>query len=368
MILIRVGRAAALMGCVVGTLAWMAVAPAWAGAAASASPVVLHLKWRQIVPHTAFPEISTSDRYVAIGICSGSPSPCTPRLSLLDERTGQQQALTIPSSHDCGTYFAPVGFGGPYLALVCTGATHWLYNINSRQWQPVTPRCPADCFFVGVGRFWLKFASNGDPGCTAHCGSTYYLQNLQTGRVELDPARPGGNTFDDLNSPSGARRLCSPLRYPTFDNLEQGTRELGLLEFSGAFALAGAGSGGDVGASRGSLSFRLLRCGSRAALNVQDTAAPGPFISSRAVVSIGLRRDHCKERAFGLACTDHLYVSGVYVRGLRRFTASLPAVKVPRYAGPGEVVGLTRRTVYVIAPSPDGGLWAATLPQPTPPH
>jgi hypothetical protein len=316
--------------------------------------VVLHLKWRRVA---AGPNIvSTSDRYVAIQTCPGSPSFCTPQLSVLDEQTGRRQMVAVPSS--CGPDFAPDGFGGPYLAVRCTGASHWLYSLNSQQWVSVSPKCPGDCNFVGVGSYWLKFDSNENPGCSEHCANTYFLQSIETGQIEPDPAKPGGRTLDDLNAPSGAAPLCAPLRYPTSDNAAAGRQELGGLQFAGPFALASW----DVYSIREGLItlYQLDRCGSRGVFGIQN-ASPHypPFISSRAVVSLGLRQVRCTKHPYGLACTNQYYVSGVYLHGLRQFTASLPTTTVPQYAWPGEVVGLTRRTIYVDAPSPDGTLWAA---------
>ena len=149
--------------------------------------------------------------------------------------------------------------------------------------------------------------------------------------------------------------LCAPLRYPTSENADAGdAQELGSLQFTGPFALA-FGNFYSV-RERLVIDYRLERCGSRHVLGIQN-ASPHypPFISSRAVVSLGLRQVRSP--------TNHYYVSGVYLHGLRQFTASLPTTTVSPYSWPGEVVGLTRRTIYVDAPSPDGTLWAATLPE-----
>ena len=358
---VRVVDWVALVAWLIAALSGLVLVPAPGFAAATSSPLVLHLKWREVAANpTGSNVIATSERYVAIRACPGSTRPCTPELSVLDEQTGHQQVVPVPNTSDCRSYFAPVGFGGPYLALGCTGASHWLYDLISRQWLPVVPKCPADCRFVGVGRYWLKFDSNGGPGCQEHCGNAYYLQNLQTGRVEPDPAKPGGRILDDLDAGSGAVPLCAPLRYPISEG--DAGQALGTLQFSLPFALA---SGNVYSVRDGLITVnRLERCGSRRAHAVEN-ASPHfpPFISSRAAVSLGLKQVHCTKRPFGLACTNRYYVRGLYLNGMGRFAAALPAVTAPQYSWPGEVVGLTGRTIYVDAPSPSGPLWAATLPQ-----
>ena len=153
---IRVVHAVVLLGWLIGALVSMALVPGTASAADRASPLVLHLKWRRVAAGPNL--VSTSDRYVAIQTCPGSPSSCTPRLSVLDEQTGHQRVVAVPSS--CGKSFGSDGFGGPYLAVGCTGASLWLYDLTNSQSVPVAAKCPADCSFVGVGSSWLKFDSN----------------------------------------------------------------------------------------------------------------------------------------------------------------------------------------------------------------
>jgi hypothetical protein len=358
---IRVVRSVALVGGLVAALVWLASVPGPASAATKSSALVLHLKWRRVTSELS--KVATSDRYLAL---LTYPDPQTPydsgSIVLRDEKTNTQKLVVLPDA--CEPNRAPVGFGGPWLVVGCSGAAHWLYNLNSQQWLPVSAKCPADCSFVGVGSYWLKFASTEHSGCSEHCGDFYFLQNLQTGQVEPDPAKPGGRTLDDLNARSGRAPLCAPLHYPTFQNTDLGTRELGSFQFSGPFALASGDPYDAIGAV-----YHLERCRSLRVLALKDASTNyPPFISSRAVVFSGLRQVDCKHRPYGLACSNRISVSGLYLHGLRQFTAAFPTTTVPPYSSPGEVVGLTRRTIYVDAPAPNGALWAATLPQPPAPR
>jgi hypothetical protein len=365
--MIRRWGACVLVAVLTGLLS-MAVSGAVARSAPARSPMqrslLLHLRWRLVTRELN--SVATSDRYLAL---LTYPDPQTPYDSgsviLQDQQTNTQRLVALPTA--CNPNRAPVGFGGPWLVVACGGPVgHWLYNLNSRGWEPVSPspECPVFCDFVGVGRHWLKFTS--DNGCSERCGNTYFLQNLQTGRAKPDPAKPGGRTLDDLNSTSGAIPLCPPLRYPTSQNVAAERQEPGTLQFSGQFALA---SGNVYSGSQGLTTFyHLERCRSRHVLVIEDAGGFAPFISSRAVVTLGVRKDHCKKVSLVLACTTHEYIRGVYLPSLRQFTASLPTTRVPQYS---DVVGLTRRTIYVQADAGGrvgGPLWAATLPQPRPPH
>jgi hypothetical protein len=303
--------------------------------------LVLHLKWR-LVARGPTDAVAANERYVAI--VRGASAEIT----LVDEQTSTRRTLSPPECAALDNEGPPM-FGGSWLMVSCGPDAYQLYDLASGQWLGFTPspQCGYSpplkgmCGPVGVGSVWVKLATSF--GCEAHCGIYYYLQNILTGELIPDPITPGGTTLDDLNSASGSVPLCPPLRYPqSFSDVGPGP---GTLQFSGPFALA---SGISV--------HHLERCGSH--LNL---AVPDALLSSRAVVLLGLRRDHCKKRPFGLGCTIHYHVRGVYLRGLRKFTAALPG-----HSSPGPlVVGLTRQRIYVEAPYPYGRLWAGTLPTPT---
>jgi hypothetical protein len=299
--------------------------------------------------------VATNDRYAVL---VGGAGGVSHEITLIDEQTGTQQWLAPP---DCPApdNEGPPMFGGPWLMFSCGPDAYQLYDLSSGQWVSFTPsqqcgyRTSSDnglCIAVGVGSGWVKLVTSF--GCQAHCSASFYLQNILTGELISDPITPGGTTFDDLNSPSGSVPLCPPLRYPTN----------GTLGFSGPFALA---SGTVYSPAEGAITvYHLERCGSHLNLTVPDANAgangPPPWLSSRAVVSLGSRKVHCRKRPFGLACTFHSFVRGLYLRGLRTFTAELPKITVPQYASPGQVVGLTRQKIYVEAPGQQ--VWTATLP------
>jgi hypothetical protein len=330
----------------------------------SSRALVLHLKW-QVVARGSTAGAAANERYVAIVQAAGA----SVEIRLIDEQTGTRHTLT---PRDCAApdNEGPPLFGGRWLMFSCGPEAYQLYDLASGQWRGFapSPQCgyspplKGTCTAVGVGSGWVKLVTSF--GCDAHCRLFFYLQNILTGELIPDPITPGGTTLDDLNSASGSVPLCPPLRYPkTLDKLGW---ELGKLQFSGPFALAY----GVVHppSKRPITVYHLERCGSHLTLTLPEAElgvyGSPPLLSSRAVVSLGLHKDHCMKRPFGLACTSHYYLRGVYLGGLRRFTAALPRTTVPQYSLPGQVVGLTRRRIYVEAPYPDGPLWAATLPTP----
>ncbi len=330
-----------LAGCLLGALGCSVLAPV-AVAASKPSTLVLHLKWRKIVAGPTL--VSTDDSYMAMSVmgCPGNVSPCTSKLTLLDQRTGVRQNLLAPSS--CGSEPTPDGFGGPYLAVSCLGESSWLYDLDSHQWVSAAPNCTG-CMLQDVGSHWLEFV--GVTSCSGgHCVLGLFLQNIQTGEVKPDPVVPGGRTIEDLNSPSGVGPLCSPLRYPSASSNPQG---LGTLQFSGPFALSS-------GEPNGTRLDTLERCGSKLQLALPSYGyfggRPNSFLSSRAVVS-----------GFYPGGRSRSHIDGRYLPSLRKFTASFPTTKTPTS---GEIVGLTRRTVYVNTTTKQNteSLWAATLPPP----
>jgi hypothetical protein len=338
----RVVQYVVLVGCLVGALCCSVLAPV--AVASKPSTLVLHLKWREIVAGPTV--VATSGSYVATSVirCPGNAYPCSSQLTLLDQRTGVRQSLLAPSS--CGSEPTPAEFGGPYLAVSCTGGSSWLYDLDSQQWVSVAPNCTG-CTLQDVGSDWLKFV--GIVSCSSgdHCEHGLFLQNIQTGEVKADPVLPGGRTIEDLDSPSGVVPLCSPLRYPFASSNPQG---LGTLQFSGPFALSSQ-------EPDGTRLDTLERCGSKLQLALPSYGyfggPPNSFLSSRAVVSGFYPRGRSRP-----------HIDGRYLPSLQKFTAPVPATKTPTYA---EIVGLTQRTIYVNTTTTKQNtesLWAATLPPP----
>jgi hypothetical protein len=217
-----------------------------------------------------------------------------------------------------------------------------LYDVSSGRWTSVvipSRLCyfatGGSCGVAGVGAHWLKIAQ-----VCYHCSASYFLLNVQTGATEPDPASPGGTVFDDLNSLSGATRLCAPLRYPKSYDPALGTGQwaLGGLAFYGRFALAG-------GAKQNMTNYDYVeRCGSR--LRVNFTTNSRIVASARAVVwEPGPTSLH-----------------GVFLPSLRAFTIPLPNNLRAAHAA---IAALTRRTLYVLGDDGTfrtGQLWAATMP------
>jgi hypothetical protein len=83
-------------------------------------------------------------------------------------------------------------------------------------------RVPCSADHRAIGNRWIEV----DFGCGYHSGTiTTVLQQIRSGQVILAPAaaipgRQGGGTgIVELNSPTGTRRLCSPLRVPNYGKI-----------------------------------------------------------------------------------------------------------------------------------------------------
>ncbi len=220
---------------------------------------------------------------------------------------------------------------------VCSYRSYDLYGLRSGRWRTVTlsPRCPGDCQPVAIGRGWIRLRETSSL-CFEHCGVSYYEQKIIGGRFVRDPAKPGGTTFDDLDARSGSARLCTPLRYPTNNDVSAGTVEPGWLSFAGPFALAsGAPNAPYPGAA---IVYRLRRC--RSSLNLPVKGAGTALISSRAV-------------AWDTEIADNT-LHGLWLPSLRQFDSPMPY---------GTLVGRTNRTVYLEYADANFKFWTATLPK-----
>lgn len=346
--------------CSVGILACSAMLAAPAAATPRPAHLGLHLRWR-LVTRGAL-AVASNDRYVAIVKGFGASA----RITLIDEQTRTRRTLLPPTCPALDDEGAPM-FGGPWLMVSCAPDASELYDTTSAQWVSfvTSPQCgntpyqgPGLCGVVGVGRRWVKLETTG--GCAEHCQTYYYLQNIATGQLKPDPITAGGRVLDDLDAPSGVVALCAPLRYATRYADDILALVPGTLQFSGRYALASEGVPSQNG---GATTYRLEACGSRHVIDVANASLQfPPLMSSRAVVSLGARKYHCHNSPTGLTCATHYYIRGIYLRGLREFAAALP--KAAGSQTSGEIVGVTRLTVYVQAPYPGGSLWAAALPPP----
>ena len=178
------------------------------------------------------------------------------------------------------------------------------------------------------------------------CGSPIngsFLANLDTGAVRRDPAMAAGRVIADLDSRSGAQRLCAPLRVP------RGSDPTGSVTFYGKFAVAS-------GFRPDGLPFAILEhCASKLQIRLPLYARQNGKIisawywraSSRAVIWQ----------------TDPSPVHGILLPELRRFTINLTAAQVRAHA---YVTAVTRPTIYIIGRGPSGTgspLWEAPLPR-----
>jgi hypothetical protein len=277
---------------------------------------------------------------------------------LIDEQTSRRRRLLFPPCEK-SPGLGPL-LGGPWLAIGCS-----LYNLNSGRWTAVrvSSQCVGSCNVVGVGRYWVKIVT--DEGQAVYGPTDYYLQNIRTGQFERDPATPGGTVLDDLNAPSGSRPLCSPLRYPSFNEGRSGI-SLGSIAFFGQFVLTfGSEPQGDV--------YRLRRCRSNlnrlvSSTSDTDSGFPPPQLTSSPMAS---------PRALILGSAGYA-LHGLLLPSMRRFTIPIctpndppndrNCVRFPirpNYIYPSVPVAVTDQTIYVFRQAyqhPE--LWAAALPTP----
>jgi len=204
-------------------------------------------------------------------------------LTLIDEQTHQQRTLT-PSNCFINTPGDQVQLDGPWLIVGCgvldtPGFTYRLYDISRGQWTPfaISAQCPGYCRVVSIGRYWVKILSNQQV--EFYEPDVPYLQNIQTGSLIPDAISPGGRTYDDLNSPTGSSRLCSPLRYPTYYPSHY-PPQAGSLVFYGQFALVT-----DEQVSAIDQRTILRRCHSQLKIRIPTTGGASVLASSGAVMA-----------------------------------------------------------------------------------
>jgi hypothetical protein len=167
--------------------------------AKSAAPIVL----RQ-----GFERVGIGDWVLATGayvyLASPAEGPCCG--TVINDRTGQRTAFVHP---DCG----PFVFGGPWLLAECVPpvpASVGLEELTTGAWLTFT--APVGEHPVAAGADWIEFMRL--ESCSDYCRFAYTFENIRTGTLRTIPYRGGGRTIPDLNTPTLARRLCSPLRLP----------------------------------------------------------------------------------------------------------------------------------------------------------
>ena len=309
------------------------------------APIVLHPKWHRLAPG-GVALISVSGRYVYIGRWTGSAS-------VIDEQTKHVVRLKAPAGCRFDTELTPVG--GSWVVAICGSSSEELrlYSLPKGTWTRFRPdtaqmctlnpdcakgssRVPCSAAYTAIGNRWIEF----EFGCGYHSGIvTEALQSIRGGRVVVAPptAVPGllggGTEILDLNSPTGARRLCSPLRVPTY----------GKIVTEGRFAVVESNLNENV---------FLERCGSH----------------SRTMVGRGLFSLNSRAVLMSVGSTSN-EIDGLFLPSRRRFRFRLPrqvaslCARRPAFVCIQELE-LTRHTVYLLTES--GQLWSTGSPTPTP--
>lgn len=122
---------------------------------------------------------------------------------LLNEQT--RQRTSVPRA-GC---FAIAVAADRWVLFDCYGSSagnYQLYSIAHRSWRAIA--APARANPDAIGTDWIEYFA-------VDSGSDVF-QNITTGTLRtLSAWRPGGTTIPDLNAPSLAQRLCSPLRVPS---------------------------------------------------------------------------------------------------------------------------------------------------------
>jgi hypothetical protein len=177
-----------------------------------------------------------------------------------------------------------------------------------------------------------------------------FLANLDTGAVRRDPAMAAGRVIADLDTRSGAQRLCAPLSVPRgYRRKDSGPT--GPVTFYGKFAVA-------TGLRPDGLPFAILeRCASKLQITL-----PLYVRQSGKIVDVGYWQ--ASSRAV-IWQTDPSRVRGILLPELRRFTIHLTAAQVRAQA---HISALTRHTICIIGRGPNSTgspLWAAPIPPPT---
>jgi hypothetical protein len=268
---------------------------------APAKKWVLHVRFHRSA--TRVQDLLADGRYVFLG--GPAATDGTQRGTLIDDRTGKQTSIARPR---CAF---PV-IGGSWLLFANCGQRLELISLSGAASRTVDR--PVGAAPIAIGTQWVEF----DQGCDeVHSCHTYLFTNIYTGQVRGDPT--GANTIADLNYPSLARRVCSPLRVPQAASF---TPPTGLLTFVGSFAIA-----------KNARVF-LERCGTR--LHRLIDPNDGPVAATPRVI---------------MWTTSEL--DGIFLPNLRGFTARLPTVGAYRIAaGP--------RTLYAV--DPNDQLWTAPIP------
>jgi hypothetical protein len=304
-------------------------------------PIVLKPKWH-LLPPRGVALVAASGRYVYIGRFTGTAS-------VTDERTKHAVRLTPPAGCFFGTDFAPLG--GSWVVARCNSTSDelMLYSIPTGRWTRFTPdvarmcalnpdcasgssQVPCGADYTAIGHRWIEF----EFGCGYHSGTiTTALQQVRGSQVidasamAIPSLQGGGTEILDLNSPTGTRRLCSPLRVPSY----------GKIVLDGRFAVEQNNLNENV---------FLEHCGAR----------------SRTMIGRGLLGANSRAVLMSVGSTSN-EIDGVFLPSRRRFKFRLPrqlatvCAREPAFVCIEDVV-LTSHTVYLL--TSHLRLWTADSP------
>jgi hypothetical protein len=242
--------------------------------------------------------------------------------TVIDERTGRRIRVLLPP--DCRTPVESNMFlGDSWLLADCSHTRLALYSLAGRHWRSVTiaSSCQhfnggpgGSCLPLAVGTNWISYDE-----ANYHLGDRFIFQNIATGAVRRDPGN--ARTLADLDSPVLARRICDPLRVPSY----------GTLAFDGRYAVATDPQG-----------IFLEHCGTRLHLLLSY----GPWVAMAPGAIVWLPAPNRALR-------------GIFLPSLRRFS-----VAPPRGAADMVNVDLSDRHIYIIGTTRNNtnDVWSAAAP------
>jgi hypothetical protein len=298
----------------------------------------------QPVYHPAFKPVAGSELLSGSGhiaIAGAAPG----RVQLISTSTGNSLQTDQPGC-------VPDAVSAVWLAMTCrTGYRQlpFLYNIPQGRALPLpTPgSCVGgSCGIAAIGTHWVALS----PPCsqpTSKCPSTFEFENLSTGATRTDPTN--ATTRVDLDAVDLAVRVCQPLSVPR-DNqhIEDGVSPgWGSLTPDGQYGIEAGGAG-----------VFLQRCGSRVRSLLTRTA------SSSGCAARACPPARNREMVLWQSAAGRL--SGVLLKGLRRFDIAVPASVDPtaqqlKYVRADPYTyALAGKTLYL--QTPRGTIWSASLP------
>jgi hypothetical protein len=329
MMISRLARALVALLLAVTTVGMVGLAQA-DGTAPRNDSAVLHTTFRVVFTNCpgALHDLDFASQEFVLFSCGFS------RSLLVDDRT--EKRVSIKNSSSCG-WLEARALGAPSILFFC-GHGERVYNIVTRKWRPVpcsNSRCAgpqgAEVVREAVGARWVEYDQQWPGPCTPDyhntCGPIEpVFVNIRTGGVRRSwPKSP--TTILDLDSPTLARRLCTPLRVPA----------PGSLTMEGQFAVITAGNGS-----------YLQRCGSH-----RHTVLSSPGGAS--VSGGGLwANEHAVFWAVESSGGWKGQLAGILLPSLRRFTATIP----PRLRSSFVLPGAT----HMYMPDANGQIWAAPFP------